>query len=369
MFDDPLSAVDAHVARHIFSKCFTQFLAGKTRILCTNQLQFLTECDRVIVLHAGSITEQGTYNELMRKDNGELVHLMTSFGTEDSDDEGNGEVQSITVDDAVAKDTITDAVDIELLPHTLQSQPGVAEQQGIAAANDKAISSGEQPVNDTHTGTLVYLKEEVEAVRRLSITDGLPILVRRPSFEGSQEIKIQRQRSRTQSRIQIQAKDLDVRKGNEVGARLVEDETKQVGKVQWQVYRTYFKDGSGGWLIPIILIIVTIITQAFNNVFEYWLSLWTTAFITAYYAGRSAASYYQTVYILLAVGLVIGYFCRGMSFAYQAVLASREFHRRLTKGILSAPMSFFDTTPIGRILNRFSKDMDAIGECLLYLSF
>jgi ABC-type multidrug transport system fused ATPase/permease subunit len=51
-----------------------------------------------------------------------------------------------------------------------------------------------------------------------------------------------------------------------------------------------------------------------------------------------------------------------MSYAWQAVLASHEFHTRLSRGILSAPMTFFDTTPIGRILNRFAKDMDAIGK-------
>jgi ABC-type multidrug transport system fused ATPase/permease subunit len=53
---------------------------------------------------------------------------------------------------------------------------------------------------------------------------------------------------------------------------------------------------------------------------------------------------------------------RSMSYAWQAVLASYEFHTRLSRGILSAPMTFFDTTPIGRILNRFAKDMDAIGK-------
>jgi ABC-type multidrug transport system fused ATPase/permease subunit len=59
-----------------------------------------------------------------------------------------------------------------------------------------------------------------------------------------------------------------------------------------------------------------------------------------------------------------------MSYAWQAVLASHEFHTRLSRGILSAPMTFFDTTPIGRILNRFAKDMDAIGKfyCLKYAS-
>jgi ABC-type multidrug transport system fused ATPase/permease subunit len=53
---------------------------------------------------------------------------------------------------------------------------------------------------------------------------------------------------------------------------------------------------------------------------------------------------------------------RSMSYAWQAVLASHEFHTRLSRGILSAPMTFFDTTPIGRILNRFAKDMDAVGK-------
>jgi hypothetical protein len=54
-----------------------------------------------------------------------------------------------------------------------------------------------------------------------------------------------------------------------------------------------------------MLVLVTIMTQAVNNVLEYWLSLWTTA-----YVHHSAAAYYQTVYILLAACLVVGYFAK-----------------------------------------------------------
>ena len=50
LLDDPLSAVDAHVAEHIYSACFLKVLAGRTRILVTHGLQFMSQCDRVIMM-------------------------------------------------------------------------------------------------------------------------------------------------------------------------------------------------------------------------------------------------------------------------------------------------------------------------------
>lgn len=51
LFDDPLSAVDTHVGKHLFNECIVEYLAGKTRILVTHQLQFLKQADLVIVLN------------------------------------------------------------------------------------------------------------------------------------------------------------------------------------------------------------------------------------------------------------------------------------------------------------------------------
>jgi hypothetical protein len=54
-----------------------------------------------------------------------------------------------------------------------------------------------------------------------------------------------------------------------------------------------------------MLLVITVVTQALNNEFEYWLSIWTTA-----YTKGIVTAYYQTVYILLAACLVVGYFFR-----------------------------------------------------------
>ncbi len=68
LLDDPLSAVDAQVGHHIFKYAIGHegILKGQTRILVTHGLQWLPFCDRIAVIHNGSI-QIGTYNELFSK--------------------------------------------------------------------------------------------------------------------------------------------------------------------------------------------------------------------------------------------------------------------------------------------------------------
>ena len=51
LLDDPLSAVDTHVAKHLFNECINGYLKKKTRILVTHQLHFLKKADHIIVLN------------------------------------------------------------------------------------------------------------------------------------------------------------------------------------------------------------------------------------------------------------------------------------------------------------------------------
>ena len=71
LLDDPLSAVDVHVGKHIFDKVIgpNGLLKNKTRLLVTHSVKFLPYVDKIIVLKEGKITEMGTYKELLQQNN------------------------------------------------------------------------------------------------------------------------------------------------------------------------------------------------------------------------------------------------------------------------------------------------------------
>uniref|UniRef100_A0A8C1G1H3 ATP-binding cassette sub-family C member 5 n=1 Tax=Cyprinus carpio TaxID=7962 RepID=A0A8C1G1H3_CYPCA len=78
ILDDPLSALDAHVGNHIFNNAIRKHLRGKTVIFVTHQLQYLVDCDDVIVMRDGSITEQGSHEDLMNL-NGDYAAMFNNL--------------------------------------------------------------------------------------------------------------------------------------------------------------------------------------------------------------------------------------------------------------------------------------------------
>ena len=76
LLDDPLSAVDAHVGRHIFRHCIKGLLANKCVVLVTHALEFLPACDQVIVLEKGAIADQGTFQKVSQATSGVLAGLL-----------------------------------------------------------------------------------------------------------------------------------------------------------------------------------------------------------------------------------------------------------------------------------------------------
>lgn len=104
LLDDPLSAVDAHVGRHIMDEAICgELLRDKCRVLATHSLHVLHRCDRIVWLEAGRVRAEGTYEELMARDE-EFVKLMTLSSHDDkakkgAEDEDDGESVEGEVDE------------------------------------------------------------------------------------------------------------------------------------------------------------------------------------------------------------------------------------------------------------------------------
>lgn len=88
--DDPLSAVDSHVGKHIFEHVIgpNGILGGKTRILVTHGITYLPEVDNIFVLKEGEISEQGTYHELLEKKGAFAEFLIQHLQEINEEDEG-----------------------------------------------------------------------------------------------------------------------------------------------------------------------------------------------------------------------------------------------------------------------------------------
>ncbi|ORZ09044.1 P-loop containing nucleoside triphosphate hydrolase protein [Lobosporangium transversale] len=66
ILDDPLSAVDPKVGRALFENCINGLLKGKARVLVTHQLQYIKDCENVIVLEQGQVTHAGRVDAVMQ---------------------------------------------------------------------------------------------------------------------------------------------------------------------------------------------------------------------------------------------------------------------------------------------------------------
>eukprot|EP00941_MAST-03F_sp_MAST-3F-sp1_P003569 g3569.t1 len=86
IFDDPLSALDAHVGRAVFDDLICKKLKGKTRILATHQLHLLPHCDRIIVLKEGRIVDDGAFADLIERSS-DFKELMENHGVEEEEED------------------------------------------------------------------------------------------------------------------------------------------------------------------------------------------------------------------------------------------------------------------------------------------
>jgi ATP-binding cassette subfamily C (CFTR/MRP) protein 1 len=93
LLDDPLSAVDAHVGKHLFKKAVRGMLTDRLVVLATNQLQYLPFADKVLFLSGGEVVAEGTFHDLIKSSKA-FAEQMEKYGVtgekveeEDTDEE------------------------------------------------------------------------------------------------------------------------------------------------------------------------------------------------------------------------------------------------------------------------------------------
>lgn len=93
LLDDPLSAVDANVGKHLYEKCIKQFLSNKICVLVTHQLQYLKNSDKIIIMKDGKIEMTGSYVEL-KKSGLDFAKVMEEFQEEAEEDKRMKSIKS-----------------------------------------------------------------------------------------------------------------------------------------------------------------------------------------------------------------------------------------------------------------------------------
>eukprot|EP00057_Strongylocentrotus_purpuratus_P024846 XP_011679320.1 PREDICTED: ATP-binding cassette sub-family C member 9-like [Strongylocentrotus purpuratus] len=149
---------------------------------------------------------------------------------------------------------------------------------------------------------------------------------------------------------------------NEKG-RLIAKEEKEKGSVSYRMYLHYFK--AMGYGLALFVLFTAVTRSAIQISTNFWLSSWSQYDLnltgnaidkSSYWIGGYAGLSLSTLFITSVSIFVI---------AYGALQASRNLHYALLDNIIHIPMRFFDTTPIGRILNRFSSDTQLIDQVII----
>jgi ABC-type multidrug transport system fused ATPase/permease subunit len=102
LLDDPLSAVDQHVGKRLFNECILGLLRGKTVVLVTHQLQYLSQCHQVVFMDGGRVTGAGSFHKLQASNAAFRELINTHVGDQDKPEDSKPQQQAAKVPPADA---------------------------------------------------------------------------------------------------------------------------------------------------------------------------------------------------------------------------------------------------------------------------
>ena len=308
LLDDILSAVDAHVGKNIISKVLgaNGVLATKTKILATNSVGVLSEAHEIILLEDGGIAEHGTFRDIMDKNNSKLYDLIKEYGRKDE--------VGLTLMIDQSQNLASEAVSLNSLDEVKDYQPDSTNASRPRRGTIGAAT--ELPFGQENEIVLDIIEQVGE--------DGLP------PQKKTEHVK------------------------EEVGK----------GKVKLSIFLEYIRACNYPYALLYLLLTTTSTgTMVYG---KYLLKKWSE--INEQNGANTEPWKYLGYYA--TSGVVAGgltFISAIIAWTYCVIHGSKYFHEKMVQRVLRSPMSFFDTTPIGRILNRFSQDIGLIDSLLAWI--
>nr|XP_006012342.2 PREDICTED: multidrug resistance-associated protein 7 [Latimeria chalumnae] len=244
---------------------------------------------------------------------------------------------------------------------------------------------------------VIVLMDDGKIVRTGTPAEILPLVEAVPKTRKKDEKR--KEKGREGEEEEVEEKGEEDLSGAE--PPLVCEEEKKVGAVALQVYSSYWRAVGGCLAFSVLLSLF--LMQASRNVSDWWLSNWISSLksrnhsisdfslpelspqlllflhgglvspvgapeITAVRDSNSSdVKFYLIVYGAIAAANTIFTAARAFLFAYGAICAATVIHNRILQRVLKATVSFFDMTPIGRIVNRFSSDLYCVDDTLPFI--
>lgn len=113
----------------------------------------------------------------------------------------------------------------------------------------------------------------------------------------------------------------------------------------------------GGPIFLILMVAITLLTNVLNIGTMYWLAIWVEAYRKSPYVD---IAFYVGIYAAVNLVFVVADGLQYLTFNRGAWNAARQLHLKLMRGVMGAPLSWWKNIPVGRVVNRFSRDIKSL---------